>query len=343
MDIKIARSRISVKAAAALALAAALLFFALYSAWWLSLSRLMKQSLDDWAAQRMAAGWTVTTGSRATRGFPGPVRLVLDAPSVMDAAGNRWQGPELSVSLSPLHPDHVKILAPGRHILTLAHGLPVEIKARQAGVVVALSPAGWRQADLSLAGVEAFGGRLEAATAVLTRLTASGRPVDERTASFRLRFDLAGLTLPDLPGLALGRSLRSATLQARLMGAPGKGDLKSALAAWRDGGGTLEVDRLALDWPPFTLEGQGTLALDDAMQPMFSSSCAVGGLFEGLNRLAQSGVVRRQDAMMAHMVLNALAHPGPDGQPRVTVPLSLQRQSLYLGPLRLLTVAKLPW
>ncbi len=343
MDIKISRRRISVKAAAAIALVAAVLLFALYSAWWLSLSRLMKQSLDDWTAQRMAAGWTVTTGSRATHGFPGPVRLVLDAPSVMDAAGNRWQGPELSVSLSPLHPDHVKIQAPGRHILTLAKGLPVEIKARQAKAVVAIAPSGWRQLDLDLAGVEGLGGRLDAATLVLTRLTAPGRPVDERTASFRLRIDLAGATLPDLPGLALGRGLRSARLEARLMGGLGRGDLKSALTAWRDGGGTLEVDHLALDWPPFTLEGQGTLALDDAMQPMFSSSCAVGGLFQGLDRLAQNGAVRRQDARMARMVLNALSHPGPDGKPQVTVPLSLQRQTLYLGPLPLLTVAKLPW
>ena len=325
MDIKIARSRISVKAAAALALAAALLFFALYSAWWLSLSRLMKQSLDDWAAQRMAAGWTVTTGSRATRGFPGPVRLVLDAPSVMDAAGNRWQGPELSVSLSPLHPDHVKILAPGRHILTLAHGLPVEIKARQAGVVVALSPAGWRQADLSLAGVEAFGGRLEAATAVLTRLTASGRPVDERTASFRLRFDLAGLTLPDLPGLALGRSLRSATLQARLMGAPGKGDLKSALAAWRDGGGTLEVDRLALDWPPFTLEGH-LLMIDHGM--------GLNSAFLHLSRID----VRKGDAVRQGQRVGAIGATGRATGPHLHWGMKWQDERIdpqrLTGPMR---------
>src|SRR5262249_5261499 len=43
-------------------------------------------------------------------------------------------------------------------------------------------------------------------------------------------------------------------------------------AAWRDGGGSVEIRRFAVAWGPLDLSGTATLALDDQLQPMGAGS-----------------------------------------------------------------------
>jgi len=66
----------------------------------------------------------------------------------------------------------------------------------------------------------------------------------------------------------LGDTIEAASLQGKFMGALPPGDPPTALAAWRDSGGTLEIQRASLQWGALALELSGTLALDKDMQPI---------------------------------------------------------------------------
>ena len=82
-------------------------------------------------------------------------------------------------------------------------------------------------------------------------------------------------------------------------------------ASWRDGGGSLEIQHLALDWGPLDLTASATLALDDQLQPMGAGSARLVGYAETLDALAPHGAISRSAATAAKAVLSLLANtPG---------------------------------
>jgi Uncharacterized protein conserved in bacteria (DUF2125) len=120
--------------------------------------------------------------------------------------------------------------------------------------------------------------------------------------------------------------------------------LAERAAAWRDAGGTLEIQRLAVNWGPLDLTGSATLALDDQLQPMGTGSARVIGYAETLDALAARGAISRSAATAAKAVLSLLAHAPADGSPPdVKVPLTLQYRTLSMRQVPLLRLPELDW
>lgn len=288
--------------------------------WWGVLAYEMRRTLDDWVTQRRNEGWVVTTGAPALGGFPRKVAWSLPSPSLTAADGSGWKGPELRLSLPVFAPTHLRLEARGKHVLIPKGEPPQEASAAELRV-------DWDQTGrgkASLIDVEAFGGALGQGT-----LTIEGKTLEA---------DLGDLTLPDDPRLLMGRKVAHLHFRAEA-----KGDPWPTLADWRDGGGVVELSDVALDWLPLTLKGGGTLALDKRMQPLFAGTAAIGGLFETLDKLSAAGAVRAKDAAMARIALQLLAMPGPDGKPRLGVPVTVQDNRLYVGPVALMAVPDIAW
>ena len=128
------------------------------------------------------------------------------------------------------------------------------------------------------------------------------------------------------------------------MGVIPPGPPAEAVAGWRDDGGTVELERLVLEWGPLELEASGTLALDPAMQPIGSLTAEIRGYAETLDALVQAGAAPPRDAAIAKVVLNLLAKTPPDGGPPVlTVPLTAQDGRLFVGPVALLELPPIEW
>ena len=84
------------------------------------------------------------------------------------------------------------------------------------------------------------------------------------------------ILLPKEARYPLGRTIGKAAIDAKLIGNPAFGQTPSrTLEAWRDAGGTLEVRRLDLVWGKFDLSGEGTVALDNALQPIVAMTASV--------------------------------------------------------------------
>ena len=118
---------------------------------------------------------------------------------------------------------------------------------------------------------------------------------------------------------------------------------RQAATAWRDAGGTLELERVALRWGTLAVTGSGTMALDAELQPIGAFSAAVEGYDELLTALVGAGRVRSNDAGLARMALGFLAKPGPGGRPQIAAPFTIQAGQMLLGPVKLGPAPRIPW
>ena len=75
----------------------------------------------------------------------------------------------------------------------------------------------------------------------------------------------------------LGSSIDQLDIGLTVKGAVPNGKLAEAAAAWRDAGGTIELDRLRLLWGGLGATATGTMALDHELQPIGGLSGAVQG------------------------------------------------------------------
>jgi hypothetical protein len=152
--------------------------------------------------------------------------------------------------------------------------------------------------------------------------------------------------VPEKARLPLGSDIGRVRLAGRVMGElsslnPGMG--AGALGPWRDDGGTVELSRIEVRYGALEVAAEGTLALDGEMQPLVALTARVEGFGESLDALAQRGAMKRGDATAAKLVLAALAERGPNGRPRLALPVTLQDGFLSVGPAMLLRMPPIPW
>ena len=116
------------------------------------------------------------------------------------------------------------------------------------------------------------------------------------------------------------------------------------LAAWRDSGGKMQVDRLTLNWGPLKIEATGTVTLDATLQPQAELTAKVRGFAQTVDALVAAGMVESQKAGLIKAGLASMAGPpASDGTATLTAPLSLRDRRLFLGPLQLAEFAPIMW
>jgi hypothetical protein len=173
---------------------------------------------------------------------------------------------------------------------------------------------------------------------------ASSTATDDEPA-LQLGLAAAEIDLPMPPGAgngSFGRRIESLAADAALSGPvpPGRVPVQRA-EAWRDGGGSLELSRLALRWGPAQVEAAATLALDEALQPMGAGSLRLTGAMEALQALADAGLVGRRAAGTARIMLPLMARPSATGATEIEVPVTLEDRTLALARIPVLRLQ--PW
>ena len=157
----------------------------------------------------------------------------------------------------------------------------------------------------------------------------------------------SGIALPAppvLPALPLGQQVTRVVLDASILGAIPPGPLDAGLARWRDDGGTVEVRHIRLDWGPLSIQGDGTLALDAALQPLGAFSARAQGFFEAIDILRKQGQVDSQAANTARLVLGVMSRPSPGGgAPTIALPVSIQNRTVFAGPVAVARLNPIVW
>lgn len=117
-----------------------------------------------------------------------------------------------------------------------------------------------------------------------------------------------------------------------------------AMAAWRDNGGHVTINHFSFIKGTLKGEGAGTLNLDQALQPSGLINARITGHLEYLNFLVQKGLVEQKDAMLASTILGGLSSPDDEtGVHHMDIGISLQNQTLYVGPLAVAQLPALYW
>jgi hypothetical protein len=310
--------------------------------------------------QRRALGWTVRHGTPVRGGWPVSAQLTVpDLVMSYDGAdlpgGLSWSTRKLLLTIVPLHPRSLRLGVEGQQALRLA-GLPeIPFTADRFVLSVALEP-GVPPRDFVLdvedlrAGIP-IGGTNAALEIASLHGRAETRPAaaqGEPVATFSA--DAAGVALPQPTGTTwpLGRTIPSLSVEGAFNGPwprPSAAvSLAQRIAFWRDGGGSLEIRRLAAIWGPLDLSTTATLALDEQMQPMGAANAKVTGHAETLDALAAGHVITPGTARTAKVLLSLMARvPEGGGAPMVEVPLTLQQRGLDMGRIPLARLPVLVW
>lgn len=297
-----------------------------------------------WAAPATGKPWYGSFHGAETSGFPFMLRVRLADVSVTWQGHDGeavWRGPWLVAGFRPWSLARFDIDLPPEQTVSLDDGamlhlIAVEMSSGTAHVEIEDNRASALSLDLAdvVATVEQ---NRPPVTASRVRTTIAAVPGDAPAWDVALRLEDARFPSP-VPAPFTGEMpLLSTAFTVR--GDVPDGPLAQRLAAWRDGGGVIDIHSLDLDWPPLEVAGEGSVALDRQMRPVGAFTAEVVGYREMIDAFEQLGQIPANQAAMAGGALDAMARTGEDGKKRLTVPLSVQDGHLFVGPLM---VAEVP-
>lgn len=327
----------------------------LYSAAWVGVGFLTLRATERWVEDQRQHGTKITYDEPFFIGYPW--RPVVGFPNVSvtlptNAGGWTWQTLVLRASVLPWAANDLVLDIAGVHTLTG----PQEITGPWPTGIATLQLAAEKATlHIRLDDGAAHGGRFDAENmtatfAGQTPLWKSDRvSVDLETASMpqptsKLVLETDNLTLSQGMPQPLSQTIRRIRLTAELQGVLKANTLPRALEAWRSAGGDLEIRDVYIDWEPLTVAGNGTLALDEKLQPMGAFTLKFTGFFAGVDALTKQGVIKAADASLAKIVLGMMAKaPAGGGAPELALPLTIQDQKLLAGPVTLMAMPEVTW
>ena len=335
----------------------------LYGGVWYASARLLRGEVERWLEARRAEGFAIRTGAILTAGFPSRIAIrVTDLDFAAPPARGRWtwRTPAVEVTASPLRLGHIAIDLAGAHQIAgpWLESAPVQLTATKAALTLDLKDGALDEAQLTLEdGTGVWNGadsRLHADKAgVRVSLHPDApppvAPASEKNGgalpviSTRLAVKIENLTVPgDLPQ-PLSNTLRELAFNAELVGPVGDGALPKLLATWSDAGGAINLKDVTLDWPPVVLSGEGSIALDQNLQPMGAFTARMAGFTDALDIMVREQRMRPDEAAVAKAMLGLMAKPGPGGRAEIGMPLTVQDRQLSSGPLKLFELPRIDW
>ena len=333
---------------ASLLLAAAVV----YGGAWVLVARQVESLSHQWIEAQRQQGWTISHAPLQVGGFPGWPRVEIEEVQVaapLTDGGWVWAAERATVVPAAIDLSQFSIFTPGRQTLRAPgqiEGLWT-LTAFSARTEIGLDDRGrLRTGDLNLGDLEVldpdglpmFGA---ARFHLALGLTDFASGIDGPFARFSAAADAVLLAVDTRP---FSRSIPSLRLDVDLVGEIVPGRLSEALNDWRANGGTLEVRRFLFDWPPLKVAGDGTLALDQSLQPIAAFSTRISGFGETLDALVAGGQMSSDDAQGAMLVLNLLAQrPATGAAPEISVPMSVQDRRLSVGPFDVMDVPAISW
>ena len=319
-----------------------------YSAFWFIVAGQIENGIGEWAESLRPHNVDLSWRTIGVGGFPLAFRaeaqdVLLRDPALTEPAEVRV--PRLAATAHPWNLRQWRLAAPEG--LTASFGPPakpsVKLSAREASGMVAPAAASGVKVQIGLDDAAVDSGVRVGARQVELSLSLPQHPPkssDERAIAVALA--VRELTVPAVPA-PLRNPLDEIVLAAALMGPVPTAPPRQAATAWRDAGGTLALERVALRWGTLAVTGSGTMALDAELQPIGAFSAAVEGYDELLTALVGAGRVRSNDAGLARMALGFLAKPGPGGRPQIAAPFTIQDGQMLLGPVKLGPAPRIPW
>ncbi len=316
--------------------------------WWIAAGRI-ENGLVAWRQSMQPRKIDASWQSLRVTGFPFGFRIELAGAMLSDHAltpAPEIHVPALTGDARPWDFSDWRLAAPqglAANLAATGARPPVKLAAHIAQGTVSLARDGPTSLWLRFQGLVAeAGGRVPIKTADAWITLPPTPPRTDTEPSLGLAVDLRQVQLPAAPPTMSG-TIDDLAFGVTVKGAVPDGPLLQAVAAWRNAGGTIELDKLKLKWGGLGANATGTIALDRDLQPEGAFSGGIEGFGAILSALVKAGRLNAEQAALAQIALSALARPGPDGQPQITTSFTIQHGKMYLGPAKLGEAPRIVW
>ena len=324
-----------------------------YSAYWFVAAGKIEDRIAEWAADQRARGITVEAGAPQVSGYPLQFEVALQRPSVDNSAnGWTWRGDVLTASFRPWRFDEFDVKFEGVNDVRFFDGESWhDIQGRIE------DGSGWLRLDgeqrienmmidfKRIAVVGPWGEDSAFVTRLRARAWCSAQSESDEAPKphefGNAAFEVEGVKLPPGFGEEMGETIEFVNFDVSLFGRLPAGDTQTAVMAWRDEGGVVELNSFRIRWGPLGIEAAGTIALDGEMRPIGALTADIIGYGDIIDALIMSNVIPLGDAFLAKVAFNMMADKPEDGGPPVlrSVPVMAQDGGLFIGPV---AVANMP-
>jgi len=322
---------------------------AAYTGYWFWLARTFEQQLALWIEQQRASGYTVVYSEPQISGFPFRMQVRVLSPeigSLSQRTAWRWLGANTEIFVAPWQPLNLTVNADGKHELVLlsagAHRR-FDVILPNATAEIDLSPSGQpKRVEVNIPWAIVVD---ETAEYEVGHINWRHETVESRTSSlgtaivFRLIAD--SIPIADTQSV-LGSVVRHAELEGRIQELVPANTLRATIEGWREIGGTVEVTRFAAGWGPLALTADGTLALDQSLQPIGAFTATVRGYNETVDAAVAAGYMTTAQGAAAKVWLNSKAETD-DGGSKVKLPITIQDGFVSMGPVKLAQLRPIEW
>jgi hypothetical protein len=332
-------------------LAAVLLLAALaggYTVFWYIAASRLEDGIGRLAAALRPHKIDLSWQSAQVGGFPLALRLDLRGAELRDrvpVTASVTRLPRLSAAAAPWNFSLWRLAAPDGVTLRAGDGpAPLAtVTARAAAGSLLIPSAGGVKGWFDLEQPQADAGvKLSARQVHLWLILPAHPPKADSDPGLGFAVDAGEVMLPAVPP-PFRNPLDELAFGITVRGPVPSTPPKQAAAAWRDAGGTADVDHFTLRSGKLTIAGSGTFALDRDLQPEGSFSLAVEDYPALLDALVAAGRLRRMEAALARMALSLVAGNGPDGTPEIKTSLRLQHGEMFLGPVAIGPAPHIAW
>jgi hypothetical protein len=320
-----------------------------YTVYWFIAAARLPEGIGQWAKSLRRYQIDLSWQGLRVGGFPFAFRLEVSGVEFRDrapVAQSTLRVARLTASAAPWNFSVWQLAAPDGLRETVGSGpLPsVTLSAHSAAASVLVADAGDTIVWLGLDQPAADAGVKLAARHAYVWLIMPGQPpqTDSEPAA-KLAVDASDASLPAVPA-PFHNPLDELAFAITVRGpVPTRLPPRRAAVAWRDAGGTADVDHFTLRSGVLKLTGSGTFALDRDLQPEGALSLAVEDYPALLEALVAAGRLRRDEAGFAGLALALLAKTGPDGEPEIATSLRMQDGEMFLGPVDIGPAPHIAW
>ena len=324
-----------------------------YSGYWFLAAGEIGDRIDDWAEKQRAQGLEIEYDGTLVSGFPFRFEVTLKEPRVHDTRnGWRWATGMLRAEASSWDFSEITVF-PDRHhsvqiLLEGGEWRDIDARIDDGRLVVRVDEERRiREIAFDLRGTE-VDGVWPQQTARVGRLQANGLAIDDDGSGeevLKTSIAVRDAVLPSDLAEGLGETLDFLDIDASVVGSiPSERGTNEAITAWRDGGGTLELNDFRVRWGPLGVESAGTIALDAAMRPIAALTADIIGYGDVIDALIMSNMIPLGDAFIAKVAFNMLAEKPEDGGPPVLrgVPVTAQDGTLSVATIKVAELPPLP-
>lgn len=325
-----------------------LVLFGAYTALWFFVAGRMTHEVASWAERERPHKLDVSWEALRVGGYPFAFRIVASEVRLRDLTPGRAAEIRLPTIEASAHPWDLQswaVDAPAG--LTAVAGSAGAPRARltaqsvAGGVVLGTDHDVAISLDLAHPVIEASG-RIAAREAVVSASVPQEPPHSHDDATLSLGIEAYDLQMPKIPA-PIGGTVDELAFDLTVLGPVPNLPPREAAAAWRDAGGTIEVEKISARAGDLAVAGSGTFALDSEMQPEAAFSGSVEGYDKLIAGLTQAGLLPLGSSVLAHVGLALMSHPGADGQPQIKTSFTIQNGAMMLGPIKLGSAPRIEW